>query len=67
MANQMLQELSKLSGRFRRDDRGVTLIEYGIALIMAITVGAAGLSGLGGTVQGKIEAACNTLDPGSNC
>lgn len=35
----MRTQLSQLLRRFARDDRGVTLVEYGIALILAIAVG----------------------------
>ncbi|EYD76708.1 hypothetical protein Rumeso_01666 [Rubellimicrobium mesophilum DSM 19309] len=41
----------------------MTLVEYGIALFLAVSVGAAGLMGLGGKVEDKINAACDTLDP----
>ena len=34
--------------RLRHDDEGVTLVEYGIALALAVTIGVAALSLLGG-------------------
>ncbi len=33
---------------FQADERGVTLVEYGIALALAVTLGVAALSTLGG-------------------
>lgn len=44
-------QLSQLLRRFARDDRGVTLVEYGIALILAIAVGTTALANLGGEVS----------------
>ncbi|SMY06131.1 Flp family type IVb pilin [Flavimaricola marinus] len=40
--------------RFLRDQQGVTLVEYGIALMLATTVGAFSLMSLGDTVSAKI-------------
>ena len=36
--------------QFRSDDRGVTLVEYGIALILAVTLGGGALALLAGEV-----------------
>jgi Flp pilus assembly pilin Flp len=47
----MRTQLSQLLRRFARDDRGVTLVEYGIALILAIAVGTTALANLGGEVS----------------
>lgn len=46
----MRTEISQLFRRFARDDRGVTLVEYGIALVLAIVVGTTALLALGGEV-----------------
>lgn len=43
--------------RLRKDERGATLVEYGIALFVAIAVGGTLLTGLGGTTQGNFTAA----------
>ena len=48
---------------FRRDERGVTLVEYGIALALAVTFGVAALIALGGDVAGAMTAA-GTAMPG---
>lgn len=53
----MPQLLSNLFRRFLADQRGVTLVEYGIALTLAVTVGAAGLVALGGEIGGATTAA----------
>ena len=47
--------------RFRRDDRGVTLVEYGIALVLAITVGVLGLDALATEVNGQADDARVTM------
>lgn len=35
----MRNALTNLLSRFRKDEDGVTLVEYGIALVLAISVG----------------------------
>lgn len=37
----------KLFKRFSDDEQGVTLIEYGVALVIAVTFGVAGMTVLG--------------------
>lgn len=46
-----------LTKKFLADDTGVTLVEYGIALILAITVGAVLLNGLGAEVNTQLGEA----------
>lgn len=55
----METKFSKLFARFKRDEKGVTLVEYGIALTLAITLGAAALSTLS-TDVGNIMAEGST-------
>lgn len=43
--------------KFVRDERGVTLVEYGIALALAVTFGIAALTALGGEIRGATDAA----------
>lgn len=43
--------------RFRHDDEGVTLVEYGVALLLAVTVGTVALVALGGNITGAMNAA----------
>ncbi|MCU4654273.1 hypothetical protein N8I71_15635 [Roseibacterium sp. SDUM158016] len=43
--------------RLRDDERGVTLVEYGIALTLAVIVGTAALTTLGNAVDGEMGQA----------
>jgi Flp pilus assembly pilin Flp len=47
--------------RIKVDEKGVTLVEYGIALALAVGVGTAALSGLSGGIQGGMTAANNCM------
>lgn len=47
--------------RFRHCDDGATLVEYGIALGLAITLGAGALALLAGEVGGSMTAAGTAL------
>ena len=53
----MISKLTSLFTRFSRDEKGVTLVEYGIALILAVAVGTTALSTLGTAVGDKMGAA----------
>lgn len=46
---------------FRADEDGATLVEYGIALGLAITLGAGALVTLAGDVGGSMTAAGSAL------
>ena len=59
---QMRDALTKLFARFRKDEEGVTLVEYGIALILAVTVGVTVLSGLAKDVEAQMDAACSQMN-----
>lgn len=43
--------------RFRRDDDGATLVEYGVALGLAVALGATAMVTLSGDVNGSMIAA----------
>lgn len=58
----MRTKLTSLFRRFSRDDRGVTLVEYGIALILAISVGTVALTNLGTDVSGQMDEAGVLMD-----
>lgn len=60
----MRSALMKKLRTFRSDDEGVTLVEYGIALTLAVLVGTATLAGLGADVQGEMDDACTVLSGG---
>lgn len=53
----MRSALVSLFQRFRRDEKGVTLVEYGIALVLAITVGVGALTLLGDEVSDQMGEA----------
>ncbi|MDV7269952.1 hypothetical protein RYZ20_03455 [Thioclava sp. A2] len=53
MKNFVLKNLS----RIRKDEEGVTLVEYGIALALAVTLGTAALNTLATEVGGSMTAA----------
>lgn len=53
----MTNKFTALLGRFRRNDEGATLVEYGIALALAITLGAGALVTLSGEVGDSMGAA----------
>ncbi|MCE6960724.1 hypothetical protein LAZ40_16990 [Cereibacter sphaeroides] len=42
---------------FSRDEEGVTLVEYGIAVVLAIVVGTGSLIALSGKINGQLTAA----------
>ena len=47
--------------RLRHDDEGATLVEYGIALGLAVTLGAGALAALAGDVGASMGAASAAL------
>ena len=47
--------------RFRHTDDGATLVEYGIALTLAVTLGTGALLALSGDVGATMDAAGNAL------
>ena len=49
--------------KFFRDESGATLIEYGVALLVAIIVGGSGLVALGGQTADSMYTACDGLRP----
>lgn len=58
----MRDTLTKFLARFRKDEKGVTLVEYGIALILAVTIGVTVLGGLARDVEAQMDAACNQMN-----
>ena len=53
----MSDKLLKLYVQFRTDERGVTLVEYGIAIALAVAVGTGALLTLGTTINGSLGTA----------
>ena len=60
----MKDALLKLYIRFRHDDSGVTLVEYGIAIALAVSLGTLALTTLGTEIGNAMTAAGNEMpDP----
>lgn len=57
----MLSFVLKTLARLRRDEEGATLVEYGIALGLAITLGAGALATLAGDVGASMSAAGDAM------
>ena len=57
----MKEFLKKTFARLSKDEEGVTLVEYGIALTLAVTVGLGALSILGEDVDAEMSAASGIL------
>ncbi len=53
----MNDALLKLFIRFRHDDSGVTLVEYGIAIALAVGLGTLALTTLSGEIGSAMGAA----------
>lgn len=53
----MRNALLKLWVRFRHDDAGVTLVEYGVAVALAVAVGTGALTLLGADITGAMGTA----------
>ena len=53
----MYDKLMTLWIRFRHDDEGVTLVEYGVAVALAVTVGTVALIALSGNITAAMGLA----------
>ena len=54
--------------KFRRDEKGETLVEHGIALILALVVGGVGLTLLGGGINTQLGQAATCISTqGGTC
>ncbi|WP_127903636.1 Flp family type IVb pilin [Solirhodobacter olei] len=51
--------------RFHKDEKGVTLVEYGIALTLALIVGGTALTNLAGSVSNQMGVAQTALCAGA--
>lgn len=58
----MMNFLKKTFARLMKDEKGVTLVEYGIALTLAVAVGTTALSGLATSVDTKMGEAEDCLN-----
>ncbi|WP_205909976.1 Flp family type IVb pilin [Tabrizicola caldifontis] len=57
----MTNFLKKTFARLIKDEKGVTLVEYGIALLVAVGVGTAVMGALSTSVQTKVNQATSAL------
>ncbi|UWQ79797.1 hypothetical protein K3725_01980 [Leisingera sp. S132] len=53
----MTAYLKTMLSKLRGDERGVTLVEYGIAIALAVALGTAALDNLAGDVGDSMDAA----------
>lgn len=60
----MYDSFLKLMIRLRHDDRGVTLVEYGIAIALAITLGTGALALLATSIGDSMDAAGGLMPTG---
>ncbi len=61
----MMNFLKKTLARLRKDEDGVTLVEYGIALTLAVAVGTIALGTLGDAVTTQMDDATACLNGGT--
>jgi pilus assembly protein Flp/PilA len=61
MENFMYDKLLKLWINFRHNDEGVTLVEYGVAVAVAVGVGAFAVTNLVPDITGAMTAAGNEM------
>lgn len=57
----MTNFLKKTFARLLKDEKGVTLVEYGIALTLAVALGTGALTFLADGVEGKMDEATSVL------
>lgn len=57
----MTAYVTKLFIRLRYDERGVTLVEYGIAIALAVGLGTLALTNLGTEIGNAMTAAGNEM------
>ncbi|WP_068109043.1 Flp family type IVb pilin [Tropicimonas marinistellae] len=65
----MQNYLLKTIKRFKKDEKGVTLVEYGIGISLAIALGAGALTLLAGDISSTMGVAAGkmyTTDPGDS-
>ena len=53
----MFTKVRSLVSRFRRDEEGVTLVEYGVAVALAVFVGTAAMLALSTDISAAMGAA----------
>jgi len=58
-------KLLNILSRFRKDESGASMVEYGVALLVVAALGVGAMTTLGGFVQANVEDACETF--GGTC
>lgn len=58
-------KITKKIQPFVDNETGATLVEYGVALLLAVIVGGVTLSALANQTNSNLETACDTLTPAS--
>jgi pilus assembly protein Flp/PilA len=61
MENIMKISLNTLFARFIRNEEGATLVEYGIAIVLAVTVGTGALLTLATAIETNMDEATTTM------
>lgn len=54
----MKNTILKTMQRFVKDDSGASMVEYGVALLVIVTIGTAAMVTLGGAVAANLTTAC---------
>lgn len=62
----MTNFLKKTFARLIKDEKGVTLVEYGIALLVAVGVGTLAMNALSTAVTDKVNEAASCIE-GPTC
>ena len=55
-----------LISQWARNDRGATMVEYGIAIVLAVLVGTSGLLLLGQKIDNNMNTAATRMEPANN-
>ncbi len=61
MENEMRNALLNTFSRLRSDEKGVTLVEYGIAIVLAIVVGTTALMALSAQINTNLGDAVTAM------
>ena len=57
----MTFNLIKTVKHFSKDECGASMVEYGVALMIVVTIGTTAMSVLGGGVSAQVTSACATI------
>lgn len=62
----MRTQIQNFLGRFRRDESGAAMVEYGIALLVVAAIGVTVFSTMGAQVAANASAACDVISGAAN-